>query len=103
MGFDFPRAQKPSSSIGATKAGLGYGPEGLELSFKHGYTGEDILHALRSRVGEAYDYPRPGRYTVVGLDMKLNPVVVIINTENETVFHAFGYEKKHGWMLRSQR
>ena len=71
-----------------------------ESAFKHGYTRDDIERVLDNPIGERNDYPRTGVHTVIGFDMKGNPIVVMIDEVRGVVYHAFRYEKKHEELLR---
>lgn len=53
-------------------------------------------------LGEAYDYPRSGVRTVIGLDSNDNPIIVMVNMERGVVFHVSRFEKKYEWMLWRQ-
>lgn len=51
--------------------------------------------ALRHRIGDRIHYPRDGSRTVVGPDLSGNPIVLIMNTDLDMVYHIYRYEKRY--------
>lgn len=70
-----------------------------ESAYEHGYTRADVTLALRKRMGDRINYPRNGSRTVVGPDLSGNPIVVIMNIEEDMVYHVYRYEKRYEKVL----
>ena len=62
-----------------------------EVSFKHGYTREDIIRAIETQIYDGLLEGEDDIYAIRGFDTSANPIEVfynIIDDETIRVFHA---------------
>ena len=66
-------------------------------AFKHGYSQEDIVRAIETRIYEDLLKGEDGIYIIIGFDTSANPIEVFYNMiDNETikVFHVMALREK---------
>lgn len=73
-----------------------------EAAFRHAFSKEDILHALKNKICDASIGELPQKYAVIGFDCAWNPIEVFYNPIDDksiNVFHVMKIRKSTMKML----
>ena len=69
----------------------------VQSAFKHGYTQDDIVRAIETKIYEGLLKGEDDIYAIIGFDTTANPIEVFYNiVDNETIkiFHAMTLRDK---------
>ena len=69
----------------------------VQAAFKHGYTQEDIIRAIETKIYEGLLKGEDDIYAIIGFDTSANPIEVfynVIDDETIKVFHAMALREK---------
>ena len=69
----------------------------VQSAFKHGYTQDDIVQAIETKIYEGLLRGEDDIYAIIGFDTAANPIEIfynIIDDETIKVFHAMALRDK---------
>ena len=73
-----------------------------DSALEHGYSKEDAIKAWDNRLGDIVGWPDEEYHIYVGPSREGNPIVVIVNTDHQVVYHMYRYEKRYRRVLWSE-